>query len=674
VSPAGSTPQERHRALCAEIRAHDYRYYVLDDPSLSDRDYDRLFDELKALEAKHPELVHEDSPSQRVGYGPRQGVVKVAHETPMLSLDNTYNEAELRELDRRVSEGLQGDPYSYVAEPKLDGASLEVIYEHGKLALAATRGDGRIGEDVTANVRTIRRGLPLEIADKRKLTLRGEVVVYRKDFKAFNEKRVAAGEEAFANPRNAASGWLRLIDSREAAARPLRVFFYDLVEPYYARHSEVLDALDALGLPTHRLHRACADMEAVLAYVHELDKKRASLPYETDGVVVKVDELERRRQLGFTARFPRWAIAYKFEAERVTTQVLGIECDVGRTGALTPVALLTPVHVSGTTVSRASLHNPSYIAEKDVRVGDTVRLEKAGEIIPQVLDVVMDAPRGAAPWTPPSACPICATPVTPDPEEAALRCPNARCPGRVKAGIFYFTRRSAMDVDRLGRSLVEQLVDTGIVRDIADIFALDKRRAELLELPRMAAKSVDNVLASIEEARKGRTFAQLITGLGIPQVGAVAAAQIAERYGSLPVLLEASREQMILDLSSIHGFGEKTAEGVADYFAEPVYRELAQKLIELGVTTKAPAPRAEKVEGPLTGSSFCVTGTLSMSREEIHAKIRAAGGEVHERVKKGTTYLLAGANVGGTKLAAAEKHGAKVLDEPGLEALIAASS
>jgi DNA ligase (NAD+) len=664
------SPEERHRALCAQIRAHDYRYYVLDDPTLSDRDYDRLFAELTALEAEHPALVHADSPSQRVGHGPREGVAKVPHETPMLSLDNTYNESELRELDRRVRDGLQGDPYTYVAEPKLDGASLEVIYEHGKLALAATRGDGRIGEDVTANVRTIRRGLPLEISDTRKLTLRGEVVVYRKDFKAFNDKRVAAGEEAFANPRNAASGWLRLIDSREAAARPLRVFFYDLVEPYYARHSEVLEALDALGLPTHRQHRACADMEEVLAYVHELDKKRAALPYETDGVVVKVDELERRKQLGFTSRFPRWAIAYKFEAERVTTKVLGIECDVGRTGALTPVALLTPVHVSGTTVARASLHNPSYVAEKDVRVGDTVRIEKAGEIIPQVLDVVMDAERGAAPWTPPTECPICKTPVAPDPEEVALRCPNALCSGRVKAGIFYFTRRTAMDVDRLGRALIEQLVDAKILCDLADVFALGERRAELLELPRMAAKSVDNVLSSIDAARTGRSFAQLITGLGIPQVGAVAAAQIAERYGALAPLLEASREQMIADLSTIHGFGEKTAEGVAAYFAEPVNREVAEKLLRLGVQTKAPTPRAAPVEGPLTGSSFCVTGTLAVPRDEIHARIRAAGGEVHERVKKGTSYLLAGENVGATKLAAAEKHGAKVIDEAGLEALI----
>jgi DNA ligase (NAD+) len=662
----------RHTELVEQINRHDHLYYVLDRPELSDREYDKLFTELRELEAAHPELVSDASPTQRVGQAPRAAAVKVAHETPMLSLDNTYSEAELRELDRRVRDGLQGDPYSYVAEPKLDGASLEVIYEGGKLVLGATRGDGKVGEDVTQNVRTI-RNLPTRIKDPRKLTLRGEVVIYKSDFEALNKKRIEQGEEAFANPRNAASGWLRLMDSRETATRKLRAFFYDLVEPYYETHAEVLEAIAALGLPTHREHRVCADMDAVVSFVHELDARRRGMPYETDGAVVKVNELERRRQLGFTSRFPRWAIAFKYEAERVTTKVLAIECDLGRTGALTPVAVLTPVQVSGTTVSRASLHNPGYVAEKDVRVGDTVRIEKAGEIIPQVLDVLLSErpEQGTEPWQPPSQCPICATPVKVVPEEAALRCPNASCPGRVKAGIFYFTRRTAMDVDRLGKALIDQLVDVGMLRDLADVFALDQKRAELLELPRMAAKSVDNVITAIEEARTGRTFSQLVTALGIPQVGAVAAAQIADTFESLDVLLAAAPEEVQAKLGAIHGFGEKTASIVAAFFADDANQRVAQKLLELGVRTKAQPKRAAAVQGPLTGSSFCVTGTLSEPREAIHERIRAAGGEIHDRVKKGTTYLLAGANVGATKLTAAEKHGTKVIAEADLAGLVA---
>ncbi len=669
VSPRKPSDAERHAELNAQIQQHDYRYYVLDAPAISDRDYDRFFDELKQLEAAHPELVHAGSATQRIGHAPRSNVAKVAHETPMLSLDNTYNESELRAFDRRVREGLEGQAYAYVAEPKLDGASLEVLYRDGKLVLGATRGDGRVGEDVTQNVRTM-RGLPLQLADARALTLRGEVVIYRRDLKAINDVRSAAGEEPFANPRNAASGALRLLDPQQARARAIRVFIYDLVEPYYDRHSDVLDAIDKLGIATHKRHQVCASIEEVLAYIAKLDTERAQLPYDTDGVVVKVDSLAQRKQLGFTARFPRWAIAYKYEAERVLTVVRGIECDVGRTGALTPVAMLDPVPVSGTVVARASLHNPGYVAEKDVRVGDTVRIEKAGEIIPQVLEVLLEKrPEGTAPWEPPTHCPSCKSAVARIDEEAALRCSNARCPGRVKTGIFYFTRRSAMDVDRLGEALIDQLVDLGLLRDLADVFALPDKRVQLLELPRMAEKSVDNVLAAVELAKTARTFAQLLTGLGVPQVGTVAAAQIAEQYGSLETLLATPPEQMKIELEAIHGIGEKTAESIAAFFADPVNREIAQKLLDLGVKTKPMAPRAVIVGGALSGMSFCVTGTLGSPREEIHARIRAAGGETHERVKKGTTYLLAGENVGATKLAAAEKHGTKVLRKADFEKL-----
>jgi len=661
-------PAERHAWLCAEIAKHDYHYFVLDAPKIGDREYDALLEELKQLERSHPELVHASSPTQRVGERPREGVVKATHAFPMFSLDNTYNEGELREFDRRVRDGLQGEAFRYVVEPKLDGASLEVVYEGGRLVLGATRGDGRVGEDVTDNVRTI-RSLPLTLADKRKLTLRGEVVIFRRDLAAINERRIQEGEEPFANPRNAAAGSLRLLDTRETSARPLRLFVYELVERHYPTHREALAAITAIGLPAHGLERICEDVEGVLRRIEEFDRERKQLAYETDGVVIKVDLLSQRDRLGSTARFPRWAIAYKFEAERAFTIVRAIETDLGRTGALTPVATLDPVRLSGTVVARASLHNMDYITEKDVRIGDTVSVEKAGEIIPQVISVELDKrPAGTEPWTPPSACPVCATPVQRMPDEAALRCPNPLCPGRVKAGIFYFTRRSAMDVDRLGWALIDQLVERGLLRDVADVFALPAQRAALLELERMAEKSVDNLLESIERARTGRSLVQLLTGLGIPLVGGVAARLIAERYRTLPELLAREPAQVGAELAAIRGIGPKIAESVARFLAEQQNRRMLEKLLELGVELAPPEVRV--TEGPLGGASFCVTGTLTRPREEIHALIRTAGGEVHDNVRKGTTYLVAGEKVGQSKLTAAEKRGTKVITEDQLAQLI----
>jgi DNA ligase (NAD+) len=663
------TPAARHAWLCSEIAKHDHLYYVLDAPEIGDRQYDALFDELKRLEREHPELVSPGSPTQRIGERPRPNAQKVEHEHAMFSLDNTYNEAEVREFDRRVREGLGEQGFCYVAEPKLDGASLEVVYERGALVLGATRGDGQVGEDVTENVRTI-RALPLAIADARKLTLRGEVVLYKRDLLRINEQRVANGEEPFANPRNTAAGWLRLLDSRQTATRPLRAFFYELVEPHYPTHHQALDALGALGLPTHGRHRVCEDLEQVLRYIDELDKTRKKLPYETDGVVVKVDRIAQRAELGTTSRFPRWAIAYKYEAERAFTVVRAIETDLGRTGALTPVAVLDPVQLSGTVVSRASLHNLDYVADKDVRVGDTVSIEKAGEIIPQVISVELERrPEGTEPWKPPQACPVCSTRVVRAEDEAALRCPNPRCPGRLKAAIFHFTRRSAMDVDHLGWSLIDQLVDKALLRDLSDIFALRERRAELLQLERLADKSVDNLLDAVDKAKTSRTFAQLLAGLGVPLVGSVAAKVIAERYGSLPKLLDADPERLREELAQSRGIGPKIADSVARFLADDANRSVLRRLLELGVQAREPV--VSIAAGPLSGSSFCVTGTLSRPREEIHALIRAAGGQVHDRVGKGTTYLVAGDKVGQAKLTAAEKRGTKVLTEPELEAMLA---
>ncbi|MDB4973577.1 MAG: ligase [Myxococcaceae bacterium] len=660
----------RHEALSRELEQHLHAYHVLDAPTISDAEYDRLFRELLALEAAHPALVTPHSPTQRVGSAPLGTLPKVKRAVRMYSLDNAYDEADLRAFDERVRSGLGAEEdVRYVAEPKLDGASIEVVYEGGRLMLASTRGDGETGEDVTANIRTI-RSLPLTIAHQPRLTLRGEVVIRREDLAQVNELRASRGEELFANPRNAAAGSLRLIDPKLTAERPLRVLFYDTVEPLAAAHHVTLERLAELGLPTHGRQRVCRGIDEVLAFIAEFEQARFGLPYDTDGVVIKLDELAERKNLGATTRFPRWATAYKFAAERKETVVLSIYAELGRTGNMTPVAELVPIKLSGTTVARASLHNLDYIAAKDVRVGDTVSVEKAGEIIPQVIAVnVALRPPNTESWRPPTVCPACATQLKRVEGEAALRCPNSACPGRLKAAVFYFTRRSGMDVDGLGRALIEQLVDASLLTSLADVFALKEHRAAILSLERVGEKSVDNLLASIERARTGRSFDRLLTALGIPLVGTVAARLVAERYGNLATLLQRDPPAVEADLGEIAGIGPKIASSVAAYVADPSQRATLERLLTLGV--EAETVRVEKVSGPLTGSSFCVTGTLSEPREAIHAEILARGGEVHTAVKKGTTYLVAGDKVGKAKLEAAEKKGAQVIDEAKLRELLA---
>lgn len=665
---------ERHAALCRLLEEHAHRYFVLDAPSVTDAEYDSLYRELLELERAHPELVTPRSPTQRVGATPREGFAKVEHTVRMQSLDNAYSESDVREFDRRVADLLpKGKRATYVVEPKIDGASVEVVYRDGDLALASTRGDGLVGEDITSNVRTI-RGVPLTIADRRIHTLRGEVLIHRKDLEAINEQREALGEEPFANPRNAAAGSLRLVDARATAERPLRILFYDLVEEYFEWHHDLLSGLCNLGLPTHRRDEQCENIDGVLRFIDDFATERALLPYETDGVVVKVDELALRGLLGSTARFPRWATAFKYPAERVETVVRSIDAEVGRTGALTPVATLEPVLVSGTTVTHASLHNLDYIVEKDVRVGDTVIIEKAGEIIPQVVEVRRsERPKGTHPWAAPTVCPSCGTPVRREEGNAALRCPNDGCAGRLRAALFHFSRRGAMDISHLGHSLIEQLVTTGLVKDLADLFALREHRAELIALDRMAEKSVDNVLASVDTARTGRTLSRLLTGLGIPLVGVVAARLIAKKYGDLAAMLDLDPAIVRSDLGDIHGIGPKIADSVADFLAAPAPRAVMKRMLALGVSTAEPR-EVRHSGGVLEGLSFCVTGVLSTPREKIHARIREASGEVHDRVRKGTTYLVAGDKVGKSKLDAAKKHGTHVIDEAGLDALLNAVS
>lgn len=665
---AKAREKHRHEELCRVIEEHNHRYYLQDAPSVSDAEYDALFRELLELEQRFVELRTPASPTQRVGTTPREGLVKVKRAVRMYSLDNAYSRDDLLEFDRRVRDRLEQEAPSYVAEPKLDGASIEVTYDGGALSLASTRGDGETGEDVTANVRTI-RNLPLSIPFTGRLTLRGEVVIHRADLARINEKRKAREEEPFANPRNAAAGSLRLIDPKLTAERPLRVLFYDAVEAITDSHHALLEQLAAWGLPTHKQQVICTGIDEVMAFVDGFQHQRESLPYDTDGVVLKLDRREERGQLGFTSRFPRWAIAYKYAAEQKQTRVLKITADVGRTGTLTPVADLEPIALSGTTVSRASLHNLDYIQTKDVRVGDLVLVEKAGEIIPQVIAVIHEArPEGTVPWTPPTRCPVCNTLARRVEGEAALRCPNAACPGRLKAAIFYFTRRASMDIDGLGKSLIDQLVDQGIARDLADIFDLPQKRDQLLALPRMAEKSVDNLLSSIGQALQGRGFERLVSGLGIPLVGGVAARQIAERFADLDALLAVPAETIGEQLATIDGIGPKIAESVASFVGNTEHRAVLQKLRKLGVTTVSAQPIRH--EGPLSGMSFCVTGQLSEPREQIHEQIIARGGEAHTSVKKGTTYLVTGDKVGRAKIEAAEKKGAKVIDEATLRTLM----
>lgn len=658
----------RHAALCQQIELHNQHYYLEDAPTISDAAYDALFLELRALEAAHPELCTPLSPSQRVGAVPRDGLNKIKRKVRMFSLDNAYSEGDLREFDRRVRDGLGIASAEYVCEPKLDGASIEVVYQGGALAQASTRGDGETGEDVTANVRTI-RNIPLSISYLGTLTLRGEIVIHREDLAQINELRTTRGEEPFANPRNAAAGSLRLIDPKLTRERPLRALFYDAVEPLAEEHDQLLTKLKELGLPTHRRERVCRGLEEVQAYITEFSRTRTQLPYETDGVVAKLNHVARRQELGSTSRFPRWAIAYKFEAERKETQVLAITADVGRTGALTPVALLSPVALSGTVVSRASLHNLDYVALRDVRVGDTVLVEKAGEIIPQVLEVnLARRPENTAPWVPPTTCPVCATEVRRIEGEAALRCPNLYCKGRLEALVFHFARRSAMDVDGLGRSLISQLVQAEMVQDVADIFALPDQRDTLAKLSRMAKKSVDNLVLSIEKARTDRSFDRLLSGLGIPLVGTVAARVLAETYGDLETLLQQDDTVLRAKLGEIAGVGPKIAESVASFVRDPQSRKTLQKLLDLGVRTQS--VRRERIEGPLSGLSFCVTGTLSKPRDQVLAELQAQGAEAHTSVKKGTTYLVVGDKVGQSKLEAARKKGAQIIDEATLERLL----
>lgn len=662
----------RHAELVRELRDHDHRYYVLDDPIITDQKYDQLYHELLDLELQHPELRSSDSPSARIGGSPRGELQTVPHAVPMTSLDNTYDEAELSEFVRRVRDGLPSSAIvSFCVEPKLDGASVELIYDTGRLVQASTRGDGVHGEEITENMRTV-RSLPLVLERPESFTLRGEVVIYRRDLASINEQRLANGEQPFANPRNAASGSLRLLDPRLVAKRRLRVFSWQLVEgPRVAKcHSEALDWLGALGLPVHRRHRLCKDLDEIRAALHELEALRAQLPFDIDGAVIKVDDFAQQSLLGRTAKFPRWAVAYKFAAEQAQTRVLDIVVQVGRTGALTPVAQLEPVQLAGTVVTRASLHNDQIIEQLAVRVGDTVTIEKAGEIIPQVVAVDLNArPALSIPFRMPTECPSCGTAVMRRSGEVAWRCPNPHCSAAVKQSIVHYARRFAMDIDHLGEAMVDLLVDRQLVADVADLY--DLTLEDLLQLPRVGKKSAQNLIDAIQ-ASKQRPLERLITGFGIDLIGQVAARQLAEVAGSLQNLLSWSETEARSKLEAVAGFGPKMLDSVWAALSDERQQLVLQKLQERNVSVAQPLAKAAST-GPLQGKSFCVTGVLSRKREDIHADILAAGGTVHDKVKKDTNYLVAGDKVGKSKLDGAQKFGAQIIDEAQLQHLLGAT-
>jgi DNA ligase (NAD+) len=654
--------------LVEELQEHGYRYYVLDDPKISDQEYDKLYQKLLDAERDHPDWRRADSPSLRVGGPPREGFKTVEHPHRLFSLDNTYSEADLREFHERIARALPGEPFCYVVEPKIDGLSIELTYEDGLFVRGATRGDGKVGEDVTQNLRTV-RDLPLRLRTKATVAVRGEVYIAEPDLERVNVDRVALGEEPFKNCRNAAAGSLRLLDPTITARRPLKLFAYQIVEAEKLVKSqwEALAWLREQGFPVNSETGRAESFEKAWEKIATFRARRLELPYETDGMVLKVDDLDQRRRLGFTAKYPRWAIAFKYPAEQAVTQVKSITVQVGRTGALTPVANLEPVDLAGSTVARASLHNEDYVKEMDIRAGDFVTIEKAGEIIPQVVNVDKSRrPEGTAPFEMPKACPVCGGPTRRAEGESATRCVNSACKGRLKEAIRFFATRRAMDIDRLGPALVDQLVDAGKIGDVADLYRLKKE--DLIGLERMADKSAENVLQAIEASRKDRPLSRLLTALGIPLVGEVAAQIIAGHFKTLSPMLEKTPPQLLESLSGVHRIGPKIAEAVAAAFGDAYFRKTVEKLRAAGVDPVEPDPKVQT--GPLAGMSFCVTGTMTRKRDQVRRDIEAAGGKWATAVSKGVTYLVAGDKVGKTKTDAAEKAGVKVIDEEGLYAML----
>ncbi len=671
-----TTDKARIAQLRAELADYNYRYHVLDDPSVPDAVYDQLYRELVELEARHPDLIVPDSPTQRVGAAPVSGFAEVQHGTPMLSLDNAFTAEDIESFDRRVRERLKTeDELQYSAEPKLDGAAINLWFENGELVRAATRGDGTIGEDVTHNIRTI-RSVPLRLrggSAPARLEVRGEIFMPREGFRRLNEAAARAGEKQFANARNAAAGSLRQLDPRLTASRPLALFAYGIGThsggSVPERHSEVLSQLRDWGFPVAQETAVVTGVAGCLAYYEKMLEKRSRLAYDTDGVVYKVDDLGLQSRLGTVARAPRWAVAHKFPAEEQLTVVEAVEFQVGRTGVLTPVARLQPVFVGGATVSNATLHNLGELHRKDVRPGDTVIVRRAGDVIPEVVAVVIERrPSRTSPVKAPGKCPVCGSAVLRVEGEAALRCTGGLvCPAQRKESLRHFASRRAMNIDGLGSQLIEQLVDHSLVTTPGDLFRLEA--TQLMELDRMGERSAAKLLAAIEKS-KATTLERFLYGLGIPEVGEATSKALTRHFVRLDALMAAKEDE----LEQMEDVGPVMAEQITAFFGEPHNRNVIGELRNLGVSWDETAAPSAAVSGPLRGKTFVLTGTMAtMTRDEAKARIEALGGKVTNSVTAKTSYLVVGDSPG-SKLAKAEKLGVEAVDEGQFQRLLKAQS
>ncbi len=663
---------KRLEALREQIRHHEYRYYVLDDPEISDAQFDQLMNELKNLESENPALITPDSPTQRVGGKPREGFLKAPHSSPMSSLDNTYNVDDLRKWEQRVHELAGRKDIEYVCELKLDGMSLALHYEDGKLVRGITRGDGTVGEDVTLNVRTV-RSIPLSIS-KEKLKkagipadfeVRGEMLIPLASFKKMNEDREAKGLPAFVNPRNATAGTVRQLEPSITAQRRLDYFAYSLLQngnTYFERHWQALNALDVAGFKVNPARTLATNFDELWTFIEKEESKRESLPYEIDGIVIKVNQTSLQRELGFTGKAPRWAIAYKYAARAGVTKIEDILVQVGRTGKLTPVAALAPVFIGGTTVSRATLHNMDEIERLGVKIGDWVEVERSGDVIPKITGVVddRDHPRGKKLFHMPEKCPICGTHVVRTEGEVDYRCVNVNCPAKLRESILHFASRGVMNIDGMGDALVNQLTDRGVVKNIADVYRLTE--AELLKLERMGEKSAQNVLREIEASKK-LPLERVIFGLGIRFVGERTAQFLAEHFGSMDALMNAREDELI----QVNEVGPRIAKSIAEFFQEPKNRELVDQLRKAGLKL---AGTKRQRGTKLAGKTFVLTGTMPRySRDQAKNMIEDAGGRVSGSVSKKTDYVVAGEDAG-SKLDKAKELGVRVINEKAMEELL----
>ncbi len=663
--------EKKIEALRDQIRHHEYRYFVLDDPEISDAEFDQLTNQLKKLETEHPALITPDSPTQRVGGKPREGVVKAAHSSPMLSLDNTYNVDDLRNWERRVHELSGRSDVDYVCELKLDGMSLALLYENGRLVRGITRGDGTVGEDVTLNVRTV-RSIPLSIP-KEKLKaagipadfeVRGEMLMPIAAFRKMNQQREEKGLSSFANPRNATAGTVRQLEPSIVAQRHLDFFAYILLRDgrtFIDRQWETLNALNAAGFKVNPSRKLAKSFDEVWTFIEQEEVKREKLPYEIDGIVIKVDRTALQEELGYTGKAPRWAIAYKYAARAGITQIEGVLWQVGRTGKLTPVAMLKPVPIGGTTVSRATLHNPDEIERLGVKVDDWVEVERGGDVIPKVTRVVddKDHPRGHKLIHVPEKCPVCGTKVVRTEGEVDYFCVNANCPAKLRETILHFASRGVMNIDGMGEALVNQLTDRGLVKNVADLYKLTED--DLLSLERMGEKSAQNVLREIDASKK-LPLERVIYGLGIRFVGERTAQFLAEHLGSMDALMNASEEE----LQQANEVGPRIAQSIGEFFQEPRNRELVERLRKAGLTFAG----AKKERGTkLAGKTFVLTGALNLPRDQVKKTIEDAGGRVSGSVSKKTDYVIAGADAG-SKLDKAKELGISVIGEKDLDELL----